>query len=110
MAIGPLRDYAPTRQMLEDCMGEIDAVARARGIVLEGDTVARTMAFIDTFPPEATASMQRDLMEGRPSELEAQTGAVVRLAAQCGVNVPLNGWLYHSLILQENEARRALFG
>jgi len=37
------------------------------------------MALLESVPPEATASMQRDVMAGRPSELEAQIGAVVRL-------------------------------
>jgi hypothetical protein len=34
--------------------------------------------------------MQRDIMEGRPSELEAQTGAAVRLWQATGVATPLN--------------------
>ena len=36
----------------------------------------KTLSFLDSLPPSGTASMQRDIMEGRPSELEAQTEAV----------------------------------
>ncbi len=105
MPMGPIRAYGPTRQMLEDAMREIDTLARARQVHLLDDVVERTMAFVDTFPEDATASMQRDLMEGRPSELEAQTGAVLRLAEASGVAVPLNRLIYDSLILQERQAR-----
>jgi 2-dehydropantoate 2-reductase len=49
--------------------------------------------------------MQRDLMNGRPSELEAQTGAVVRLGQAVGVATPVNSFIYASLLLQERKAR-----
>jgi 2-dehydropantoate 2-reductase len=64
------------------------------------------MAFVDTFPYEATASMQRDIMDGLPSELEAQTGAVVRLGKLTETPTPLNQFIYDSLILQELTARK----
>jgi 2-dehydropantoate 2-reductase len=103
--IGAIRNYAPAYQMLADSMREIYALALARQIPLPADTVERTLDFVASFPPDATASMQRDIMEGRPSELEAQTGAVVRLAAQSGVDVPVNRLVYHSLYLQEAAGR-----
>jgi 2-dehydropantoate 2-reductase len=103
--IGEIRSYAPTFQMLQAVMTEIAQVARARGISLPGDVVERTLKFVATFPDEATTSMQRDMMSGQPSELEAQTGAVVRLGHEAGVATPLNQFIYDSLILQETRAR-----
>lgn len=44
-------------------------------------------------------------MNGRPSELEAQTGAVVRLGQAVGVATPVNSYIYASLLLQERKAR-----
>ena len=64
-------------------------VAQGRGVKLPGDVVERTLAFVSTFPHEATTSMQRDVMNGLPSELEAQTGAVVRLGREVPVATPL---------------------
>jgi len=55
--------------------------------------------------PEATASMQRDLGAGRPSELDDQTGAVVRLAREAGVPVPIHAILYAALAPQESVHR-----
>lgn len=103
--IGEIRDYAPTYHMLQDVMTEIVQVARARGVALPGDPVARALKFIATFPHDSTTSMQRDIMSGLPSELEAQTGAAVRLGRDAGVGTPLNQFIYDSLILQETRAR-----
>ena len=45
-------------------------------------------AFYAAMPAGATASMQRDIMDGRPSELEAWNGAVCRFGARAGVETP----------------------
>jgi 2-dehydropantoate 2-reductase len=80
-------------------------VGRARGVALPDDAPARTLAFLDGVPAEATASMQRDLGAGRPSELDDQTGALVRLAREAGVPVPLHEALHALLLPQEAAAR-----
>lgn len=61
--------------------------------------------FADSFPPDATTSMQRDLMEGRPSELDAQLGVIFRLGREYGVSVPLISELYSTLASREAIAR-----
>ena len=100
-----LRGVPETRGLLEAAMREVEAVARARGVALAGDVVARSLGFVDGLAAGATTSMQRDLMEGRPSELEAQTGAVVRLGREAGVPTPVNAFLYAALKPQEMQAR-----
>jgi 2-dehydropantoate 2-reductase len=47
-------------------------------------------------------------LDGRPSELEAQNGAVVRLAEEVGIGVPVNALIYHSLLPMELRARGEL--
>lgn len=94
-----------TRAMAEAALREVVAVANARGVALEPAQVDATLQFLDTMPAEGTASMQRDIMEGRPSELEAQNGAVVRLGAAAGVPTPTHAFLYHVLLPQELAAR-----
>lgn len=103
--VGVWRSLPGTRSMAEEALREILALARARGIDTRGEWVAATLDFIDGVAPHGTASMQRDIMEGRPSELESQNGAAVRLAAEAGVPVPVNRFLYHSLLPQERAAR-----
>jgi 2-dehydropantoate 2-reductase len=101
------RSIPETRAMLEAAMREVFDLARARGIAIADDAVARTLAYVDGLPADATASMQRDIMGGLPSELEYQTGAVVRLGRQARVPVPVNECLYRSLLPAELKARGA---
>ncbi len=103
--IGTLRGLPETRRMLEQGTREVFQVARVSNIPLDHDAVARTMAFVDGQPPAGMASMQRDLIAGRPSELEAWNGAVVRLGQRAGVATPLHDFLYHSLLPLELRAR-----
>ncbi len=105
---GIIRSVPETRQMLEEVMSEIVAVAQARSIGLTESSISSTMAFLDGLAPTATASMQRDIMEGRPSELSEQNGAVVRLGREVGLATPLNSAIYRSLLPQELRAREKL--
>jgi len=102
---GVLRELPETRRMLEQAMREILAVARAKDIALPEESIPRTMALVENLPPDGTASMQRDIMAGRPSELESQSGAVVRLGREMGVATPLHAFIYYSLLPLELRAR-----
>jgi 2-dehydropantoate 2-reductase len=103
--IGEVRACPPARELLRHLMEEVVAVAPSRGIRLPEDVIARTMAFVDDSPADGTASMQRDIAAGRPSELEAIIGAVVRFGDQAGVPTPAMDYVYASLLPQENRAR-----
>lgn len=105
--IGTFRALRGTREMLREAMEEVCELAAVRGVGLDTGIVEKTLDFIDGLPEGATASMQRDIAEGRPSELEYQNGAVVRLGGEVGVATPLNRYIYHSLLPQERRARRA---
>jgi 2-dehydropantoate 2-reductase len=103
-----IRSQPETRRLLQQVLEEIYAVAVGHRIALPADTVEKTLAFVDTLPPDGTASMQRDIMQGRPSELEAQVGAVVRLGERAGVAVPLHRMIYAALLPLERRARGEL--
>jgi 2-dehydropantoate 2-reductase len=108
--LGVVRKLPETRRMLETAMQEIYAVAAARGIRLADGIVAQTLAYIDTLPEKTTPSMQRDLLEGKPAELNAQNGAVVRLGQEAGIPTPLHTFLYSSLLPVELRARGEVDG
>lgn len=91
--------------MLEQVAEEICHVARARKIALPQDVASMSMALIDSLPPEGTTSIQRDIMNGRPSELEALNGAIVRMGKEVGVETPVNAFIYYSLLPMEMRAR-----
>lgn len=103
--IGEIRAVPETLALLEAAMRETWAVARALGIPVREETVERCLAFFATLPAEGTASMQRDVIAGRPSELEAQAGAVVRFGRASGTPTPVFDFLYAALLLQERRAR-----
>jgi 2-dehydropantoate 2-reductase len=106
MPVGVVRAVAETRRMLEDCMREILAVARARHVTVPDTVIAERMALVDSLAPDGTTSLQRDIAAGKPSELEAWNGAVVRFGREAGVQTPLHEFIYHSLLPQELHARR----
>ncbi len=108
MPIGVLRRVPETRRLLAGGMTEIAALARARGVRLPDDIVGRTMAFADTLPADGTASLQRDIAEGRRSELDWWSGAVVRLGRAAGVATPIHAFIYDSLLPSELHARGLL--
>jgi 2-dehydropantoate 2-reductase len=103
--VGVIRSVPETRALLEGAMTEIFTVGRAHGVTVADNAVAKALAMIDGSPPQGTASMQRDIMAGRPSELESQVGVVVRMGREAEVDVPIHTCLYASLLPQEREAR-----
>jgi 2-dehydropantoate 2-reductase len=103
--VGIIRSQPETRALLTQALAEIHAVALAQGIALPADAVETTLTFVDALPADGTMSMQRDVIEGRPSELEAQIGAVVRLGEASGVPVPLHRTIYAALLPLERRAR-----
>jgi len=103
--VGVIRSQPETRALLTLALSEIHAVALAQGIALPADAVNATLTFVDSLPADGTMSMQRDVIDGRPSELEAQIGAVVRLGEARGVPVPLHRTIYAALLPLERRAR-----
>jgi 2-dehydropantoate 2-reductase len=102
---GAFKTPGPLRTQLEAAMREMADVARALHVNLPEDTVAKTMSFVDTLQPEGTTSMQRDISAGRPSELDAQNGAVVRLGRAVGVRTPTHEAICAALAPREESAR-----
>ncbi len=103
--VGIFREVQQTRDLLLESIREVFAVGQANGVNLAENAVEATMAFIDTVPAAGTASMQRDIMDGKPSELHEQCGAVVRYGEKKGIQTPVNRCIYHSLLPLEYKAR-----
>lgn len=95
---GVLRSDAKWRGQMLTAMQEIYVLAHARGVKLPSDSVEKVMAAIDGLPEDATSSMQRDIAAGKPSELDSQNGAVVRMARESGVKVPTHKFIYETLV------------
>lgn len=105
MPLGPVRTLPESRALLRRAMEEIAAVAAAHGVSLQDDAVAFAMNTVDSFPAEGTSSLQRDIAAGVPSELDAWTGAAVRLGATVGVATPVHSFIHAVLLPSEMQAR-----
>ena len=99
-AIGPIRDLPATRQLALTLLDEVTRVARACGYDLP-EAHERARGTIENAPASMKASMARDFERGKRTELEALTGAVVRLAEARGIEVPTTRAAYAILKLRE---------
>ena len=103
--IGVTRAIPETRQLLEQCLQEALTVAKARDVPMSDTAVADTMKFYDSLPTNGTTSLQRDIADGKQSELDYWTGAVVRLGREVAVPTPANQFIYRCLLPSELRAR-----
>lgn len=105
---GELRSLSETRQMMVDLITEIYTLSQKIGIYMEVDLIQQTVDFIDSFPYDATSSLTRDVWEGKPSEIEYQNGAVVKLGEKYAVQTPINKFIYHCLLPHELKANASI--
>ncbi|MFT5218929.1 MAG: 2-dehydropantoate 2-reductase [Planctomycetota bacterium] len=106
--IGVLLQQPDTLNLLEAAIEEVYQLGCKLGVDLPQNSVAKILALLQSFPANSTTSMQRDLSNGKPSELDLQNGAVVRLADEAGIETPINRFFLDSLRSLELRARGAL--
>jgi 2-dehydropantoate 2-reductase len=99
--IGELRTDPEWRARLEQAIAETCAIATADGAPLRPEA---QWEIIESMPPKLTSSTARDVADGRPSELDAITGAAVRAARRVGVPAPA----LEDLLTEAEDACRAL--
>lgn len=104
---GIIRTDPDLRGQMLQAMKEIYELSHARNIKLPPDSIETAMAAVNALPEDATSSMQRDIAAGKPSELESQNGAVVRMARESGIDVPTHEFIYAKLKPFEQKARAA---
>lgn len=77
------------REAFKTMIREIAALAEAMGVPFERDMVEVNLKILSTLAPEATTSMQRDVMDGKNSEIDGLVYEVVRMGERYGVPVPM---------------------
>ena len=102
---GDIRRDSRLRQIMYQTANEIVAIANTKGIALANNDIELVLKIIDDFNHDTTASMQRDFMAGRPSELENFNGYIVKQGKELHITTPTNSFIYHCLVPQENKAR-----
>jgi 2-dehydropantoate 2-reductase len=95
---GVLRAHEPTWAMYRALVEEVADVGRAEGVALGADAVDSVMKAAESLAATAFSSLHHDLVGGKPLELEALHGHLVRLGRRHGVPTPMAFAVYAALL------------
>lgn len=91
---GYLVEDSRTRQLAELAAIEVARVATAQGIPISATEAAERAVTVAKATANNRSSMLQDVLNGRPTEIDAITGAVIRFGRQLHVETPVNESLY----------------
>ena len=94
LPLGDIRASEASLAMYRDLVSEVVSVANASGMEMPDDTASRIMEVFQTLPAEWYSSLHYDMTHGKPMELEALHGTVIRRARELGVPVPMSEAVY----------------
>jgi len=83
--------------LAKQSIAEIVEVGIACGAKFPPDHREKTLALLQSFPPDMVASMHHDLMAGKPLELDGICGTVVRMGRVHGIPTPFHAMSYACL-------------
>ena len=95
--MGEILSDPELRRTFESIVSECEAVARASGVRLQDDFFDDRIRYAENIDPAAMSSMSRDFARGRRIEVETFNGAIVRMGAEVGVDVPANRAVYEGI-------------
>src|SRR5215831_15591297 len=94
---GPMMAMPQLRRVMAEAVGEIIALAGAKGVrIAMPDPVEAVLRFGDSMP-DAVSSTAQDIGRGRPTEIDYLNGYVVRECEARGLPAPTNRTL-HALV------------
>lgn len=85
---GEMQAEGPLRELFVSLIGEIRALSAAMGADLPENIAELNLNIMDGLAPDATTSMQRDIRDGKPSEIDGLVYEVVRMGEKWNVPVP----------------------
>lgn len=94
VSAGELLGCPESKALFIRAMEEIEALAKAKRIELAPDVVPAAVRTLENFESTTTSSTQRDVASGKPFELEAFSGKIVRLGQEMGLPTPVHEMLY----------------
>lgn len=103
--LGVMREDDFIRCQLIKTAEEIVSVGKGLGVDINESDIKTCFKVIDKIDFETTMSLQRDMMENKPSELENFNGYIVRMGDKLGIETPVNDFVYFSLRPMEEKAR-----
>ena len=85
------------RRSLVAAMREARVVANAEGVAIAESDLSQMVELLETLDPAGMPSMAQDRIARRKTEVEEFSGTICRLAAEHGIEVPQNEWLYQRI-------------
>ena len=80
----------PIADMMRDMVRECMAVGRAEGAILDDTLPDEVVAGYQSSPPDSRNSLHADRSAGRPMEIDARNGVIVRIGRRHGIAAPIN--------------------
>lgn len=100
---GVFQQHVEARNLMDDSMREVMAVARARGIDLNENDIEQWHQVLMTLSPEGKTSMLQDIDAGRETEVGMFAGNLVAMGKEFGVDTPVNRTLQRIIQVLENK-------
>jgi 2-dehydropantoate 2-reductase len=94
LPIGAIWEDAACRGMFLEGCREVERLARAEGVPVAENVIARIAEYVAALPGSMRSSLLIDLSQGKRIEVEALQGAVVRRAQHARVAAPIMSTLY----------------
>ncbi|HEX9658420.1 MAG TPA: 2-dehydropantoate 2-reductase [Bacteroidota bacterium] len=98
LTLGQILDVEPSRRLLIAAMTEAFNVAKARGANLEKDFVEKTLGTVRGMKGDTYSSLFYDLTHGKPMEVEALSGTILRYGRMLEIETPVHETIYASLL------------
>jgi len=98
LTLGELLAHPETRKLSRDIMEETLAIARAKHIALDANLIDTFFETLSKFKNDTRSSLYYDLANGKPMEIEAIAGAVVKMGEELHIATPIQKTIYASLI------------
>lgn len=103
--LGEIRENRFLKQKIIETAKEIVQIANKKEIALNQTDIDKMIKIIDNLNFQTTSSLQRDMMTGKPSELENFNGYIVKMGKKLMIETPVNSFIYNCLMPMENKVR-----
>jgi 2-dehydropantoate 2-reductase len=98
LTLGEILAVPATHTMFGDAMRETEAIARALHVKVPAGIVERIFESLTALATDTYSSMYHDLVNGKPLEIDAFSGTLIRYGEQLGIATPIHRAIYAALL------------
>ena len=98
LTLGELLSVPETRDLLQGAMKETESIARALRVNVQENVIEKMFETLKSMETNTYSSMYHDLVNGKPIEVEAFSGVLLRYGEQLGIPTPIHRTVYAALL------------